>query len=421
MPPLAEDASPQPVPPWLDGFLDAHLDELVAFRRRLHAHPEVSWAEVETTAAVIDRLRVAGLSPSQLPESTGLVCDLATGTASSFEAPSDGRPVVALRADLDALAMEDEKDVAYRSTLPGVAHACGHDVHTTVVLGAALALAEAVKEGELTGAFRFIFEPAEEALPGGAPSVIDAGALGGVSSMLGVHCDPKIDVGQVALRTGPITSAADMARITILGPGGHTARPELTVNLLAVLGQVLSQVPERMAKAAAPAEVLVVFGSTHGGDAPNVIPTRATATATIRTPDVEAWEHAAELLDQATRAVVEPTGATLEFAYRKGVHPRSTLLPRPAPFAGRRPRWWGNTTPSRLNTAAVATVSPGMRARCPPRMPAWARSTRPPERPAPTSTPAPSTSTSGRLESGFDCWWGPHWPSATAWHPAESS
>ncbi len=238
MPPLAEDASPQPVPPWLDGFLDAHLDELVAFRRRLHAHPEVSWAEVETTAAVIGRLRVAGLSPSQLPESTGLVCDLATGTASSFEAPSDGRPVVALRADLDALAMEDEKDVAYRSTLPGVAHACGHDVHTTVVLGAALALAEAVEEGELTGAFRFIFEPAEEALPGGAPSVIDAGALGGVSSMLGVHCDPKIDVGQVALRTGPITSAADMARITILGPGGHTARPELTVNLLAVLGQV---------------------------------------------------------------------------------------------------------------------------------------------------------------------------------------
>ena len=98
MPPLAEDASPQPVPPWLDGFLDAHLDELVAFRRRLHAHPEVSWAEVETTAAVIGRLRVAGLSPSQLPESTGLVCDLATGTASSFEAPSDGRPVVALRA-----------------------------------------------------------------------------------------------------------------------------------------------------------------------------------------------------------------------------------------------------------------------------------------------------------------------------------
>lgn len=321
MPPLAEDAPPQPVPPWLDGFLDAHLDELVAFRRRLHAHPEVSWAEVETTAAVIGRLRVAGLSPSQLPESTGLVCDLATGTASSFEAPSDGRPVVALRADLGALAMEDEKDVAYRSTLPGVAHACGHDVHTTVVLGAALALAEAVEEGELTGAFRFIFEPAEEALPGGAPSVIDAGALGGVSSMLGVHCDPKIDVGQVALRTGPITSAADMARITILGPGGHTARPELTVNLLAVLGQVLSQVPERVAKAAAPAEVLVVFGSTHGGDAPNVIPTRATATATIRTPDVEAWEHAAELLEQATRAVVEPTGATLEFAYRKGVPP----------------------------------------------------------------------------------------------------
>ncbi|MCB1028256.1 MAG: amidohydrolase [Microthrixaceae bacterium] len=308
-------------PSWLDGFLESHGDELVAFRRRLHAHPEVSWAEIETTAAVIDRLRVAGMAPSQLPDSTGLVCDLGTGASSPFEAPPGDVPVVGLRADLDALAMEDEKDVDYRSTRPGVAHACGHDVHTTVVLGAALALAHAAEAGEVSGAFRFIFEPAEEALPGGALGVIDAGALAGVDSMLGVHCDPKIDVGQVALRTGAITSAADMARITIFGPGGHTARPERTVNLLAVLGEVLTQVPERVAKLAAPAEMSVVFGSTHGGDAPNVIPTRATATATIRTPDADAWEGAAGILEQATRQVVEPSGATLEFAYRKGVPP----------------------------------------------------------------------------------------------------
>ena len=202
---------PEGAYPWLDRFLEAHGEELVAFRRRIHAHPEVSWAEVETTAAEVDRLAVAGLKPVGLPDSTGLVCDLRTGAPSPFGASAGDQPIVALRADLDALAMEDDKDVAYRSTRPGVAHACGHDVHTTVVLGAALALAEAAEHGE-TGRVRFIFEPAEEALPGGALEVIESGALRGVGSMLGVHCDPKIDVGQVALRPGAITSAADMAR-----------------------------------------------------------------------------------------------------------------------------------------------------------------------------------------------------------------
>lgn len=306
--------------PWLEKFLDAHRDELVAFRRRLHASPEVSWAEVETTAAVIERLAVAGLRPAQLPESTGLVCDLDTGAPSPFVAAAGDQPIVALRADLDALAMEDDKDVAYRSTRPGVAHACGHDVHTTVVLGAALALNAAVERGE-PGRFRFIFEPAEEALPGGALEVIESGALRGVGSMLGVHCDPKIDVGQVALRPGAITSAADMVQITISGPGGHTARPELTVNLLGVLGRVLSEVPERVAKLAAPSELSVVFGSARGGDAPNVIPTKATATATVRTPDVERWEEAAGMVERATREVVESSGATVGIAYRTGVPP----------------------------------------------------------------------------------------------------
>ena len=314
-----------PVYPWLEQFLDAHRDELIACRRRLPAHPEVSWAELETTAAVIDRLAVAGLRPAPLPDSTGLACDLGTGASSPFVAGEGDQPIVALRADLDALAMEDDKDVAYRSTRPGIAHACGHDVHTTVVLGAALALAQAVDQGE-PGRFRFVFEPAEEALPGGALEVIDSGALRGVGSMLGVHCDPKIDIGQVALRAGAITSAADMARITISGPGGHTARPELTVNLLAVLGRVLTLVPERVAKLAAPAELSVVFGSTHGGDAPNVIPTQATATATVRTPDVDCWEKAAGLVEQAIRDVVEPTGATFEVAYRTGVPPSINAL-----------------------------------------------------------------------------------------------
>lgn len=154
---------------------------------------------------------------------------------------------------------------------------------------------------------------------------------------------------------------------------------------------------------------------------PTSFPTRATATATIRTPDVEAWEHAAELLEQATRAVVEPTGATLEFAYHpKACHPRSTLLPRPAPFAGRRPRWWGNTTPSRLNTAAVSSFAwyaPGARLVCPPgHVQPGLRSARPDIHSGAFDVDERSIGIGGSTVGG-----GPHWPSATAWHPAESS
>ncbi len=139
----------------LDAFLDGHLEELIAFRRELHAHPELSNEEHETTARVAERLRVAGLDPRTLPVGTGLICDLPT----KLRAP--GVPLVALRADLDELAMDDETTVPYRSQVPGVAHACGHDVHTTVVLGAGLALTRLLTlEGAPRGAVRLLFEPA---------------------------------------------------------------------------------------------------------------------------------------------------------------------------------------------------------------------------------------------------------------------
>ena len=196
----------------IDAFLEGHLDELIAFRRRVHAHPELSSQEFATTEAVASRLQVSGLVPQVFESGTGLICDIVVGNESDA---NDGPiPTIALRADLDALAMEDESTTPYRSTVPGVAHACGHDAHTTIVVGAGLLLQRLLaREGSPCGRVRLIFEPAEEALPGGAVGIIEDGYLKEVGAIYGLHCDPKIDVGTLGLNPGPITSAADLVEI----------------------------------------------------------------------------------------------------------------------------------------------------------------------------------------------------------------
>jgi amidohydrolase len=318
---MTGSSSPAPTPPspgsdpgvaaFLDRFLDAQREELIAFRRTLHAHPERSGEEHETTERVAERLRVAGLAPRLLPGGTGLVCDV--------RGPAPGR-TVALRADLDALAMDDEKDVPYRSQVPGVAHACGHDVHTTVVLGAGLALARVLTEpGAPAGGVRLLFQPAEEALPGGALEVIDAGGLDGVDLVYGLHCEPKLTTGRIGTRVGAITSAADLLTIRLHGPGGHTARPELTVDLVAEGARLARELPAAL-RERHPALALV-FGSFHAGDAPNVIPATAELAGTLRTADRDAWDDAPRALAEALAALLAPTGADFELDHVRGVPP----------------------------------------------------------------------------------------------------
>ena len=193
--------------------IDGRNEELIALRRRLHAEPELSFKEVAATDALAERLQLAGLSPQILASGTGLVCEIG----------SVG-PIVALRADIDALAMPDAKEgVSYRSRHDGVTHACGHDVHTSVVLGAGLALKDLADAGQLPGRVRLIFEPGEESVPGGAVEIVEAGWLNDVAAVYALHCDPKQDVGQVGSRIGSITSASDLLELTLRGPGGHTA------------------------------------------------------------------------------------------------------------------------------------------------------------------------------------------------------
>ena len=296
-------------------FVDAHRDELVAFRRHLHAHPELSNEEVQTTELVAERLLAAGLHPQVLPGGVGLLCDIGDG---------DGEgPVVALRADLDALAMDDESDVPFRSKVPGVAHACGHDVHTTVVLGAGLALREHLADGSSTGGrVRLLFESAEETVPSGAGDLIAAGAMRDVTAVFGLHCDPKRDVGSIGVRSGPLTAAADMITIELHGPGGHTARPHLTVDLVQVAARLATELPARVQDAVAPVgTALFVFGSLRAGDAPNVIPSRARLSGTFRTHDPEVWTLGAEVIPAAIEAILAGTGATFDLDHQRGVPP----------------------------------------------------------------------------------------------------
>ncbi|WP_431047719.1 amidohydrolase [Streptomyces sp. P1-3] len=296
---------------------EALRDELIAFRRDLHRYPELGNCEFRTTAAIKARLEQAGLSPRVLPTGTGLICDIG---------PKDtavgARPMLALRADIDGLPIPDTKTVAYRSTVPDRAHACGHDVHTTVVLGAGLVLAEMHRAGRLTHPVRLLFQPAEEVLPGGAADVVEAGALDGVGRILALHCDPKVEVGRIGLRTGAITSACDRLEVALNGAGGHTARPHLTTDLVTAAAKVATEVPALLARRVdARAGLAVTWGRLATGHTCNVIPQRAELSGTVRCLDLPAWREAPDLVHAAIDEIAALYGAKSEIEYVRGVPP----------------------------------------------------------------------------------------------------
>ncbi|HEU0102090.1 MAG TPA: amidohydrolase [Mycobacteriales bacterium] len=291
-----------------DLWLALHGEELVAVRRELHMHPELGRAEHRTTALLCDRLAAAGLSPTVLAGGTGVLCDIGTGEG----------PVVGLRADIDALPLQDEKDVPYRSRVPGACHACGHDVHTAVVLGAGLALAQQ----ELRGRVRLLFQPAEEVMPGGALDILAEGGAEGLSSIFALHCDPSLEVGRVGLKTGPITAAADSVSVRLRGPGGHTSRPHNTVDLVHALAVVATGLPDALGRLVDPrAGLCLVWGHVSAGVAANAIPREGQLRGTLRVLDKDAWEVAPQLVRRVVEGLVAPYGAVADVTYERGVPP----------------------------------------------------------------------------------------------------
>jgi amidohydrolase len=295
----------------LTPMVKSYADELVALRRDIHAHPELSWQEQRTTGLVRERLLAAGLQPRVLPTGTGLICDV-----------GDGDRVVALRADIDALPLVDRKDVPYASTVPGVCHACGHDMHTATVLGAGLVLADLAREGQLPGRVRLLFQPAEESPRSGARAIVDSGAVDGVERIFALHCDPKTAVGQVGLRVGAITASADQVHVRLTGKGGHTARPHLTGDLVFALGKVVTELPAALSRRIDPRAALsVVWGRIEAGKAPNAIPAEGEVEGTLRCLDQAAWEGAQELVEDLVRAIVAPYNVRAEVSYDRNVPP----------------------------------------------------------------------------------------------------
>lgn len=293
-------------------LLEGIEEELIAFRRDVHAHPELSYHEHRTTAAIADRLRAGGLEPRSVTP-TGLICDVGEGPISAV-----------LRADIDALPVAEETGAPWASTVPEVAHACGHDVHLTALLGAGLALdhLHRTTPGGLGGTIRLVFQPAEEVTPGGALTMVGAGVLEGVRRSFALHCDPTVDVGMVGSRIGPITAAGDTVTIRLHGHGGHTSRPHLTQDLVYALARLAADVPATLSRLIDPRHAIsLVWGHIESGHAPNAIPSSGLLSGTLRCLDVDGWNQVAEVLPDLVDRIAGPYGVQVDLEHRRGVPP----------------------------------------------------------------------------------------------------
>ncbi len=308
--PTTPDPSADPVERVINHVVEKHADDLVDLRRDLHRHPELSWEERRTTDRVVEVLELAGWRVARAQRS-GAIAEI-----------GEGDRVVALRADLDALPVHDVTEDPWSSTVPGVAHACGHDVHTAALVGAAHALAEVHERGQLRGRVRLLFQPAEEVMPGGAVHLVNHGALEDVERIFALHAEPAVDVGTIGVRTGPITSAADRIEVRLEGTGGHTSRPHLTGDLTFALAKITSELPAVLSRRMDPRSgVSVVWGVLRAGAAPNVIPDQGIAAGTVRILDSVAWAGVEAVVREAVLDIVRPYGVTAVVDYLQGVPP----------------------------------------------------------------------------------------------------
>ena len=306
--PIVADLGAGSGPAWLDSWLAEHAADVVGWRREIHSFPELGRVERRTTDLVARHLTAAGLNPRVLSGGVGLTCDIGFGES-----------CVALRADLDALPMQEDTELPFASTVNGVMHACGHDVHTAMLLGAGLALAAAPS---LPGRVRLIFQPAEEVQPGGAIDVIADGGLVGVDRIFALHCDPRLEVGKLGTRVGAITSACDVLEIRLTSPGGHTARPHLTADLVEALGLLITQLPLLLSRQVDPRSgTVLVWGAVHAGEAANAIPQHGVLRGTLRTADHATWGELEEIVRELVAPLLAPLGVGYSLEHMRGVPP----------------------------------------------------------------------------------------------------
>ena len=285
--------------------------QAIAWRRHLHAHPELSFEEYETSRYVEETLRSFDGLELDRPTPTSVVATL-RGTR-------PGR-VLALRADVDALPIQEETGLEFASTRPGVMHACGHDGHTAMLLGTAKALC--ARRDELAGEIRFVFQHAEEKLPGGARQLVEAGVMDGVDLVVGAHLASMKDVGKVGCPAGPMAAAADIFSAEIRGRGGHAAAPHKALDPIAVAAQVITNTQHLVSRTVDPiASAVVSITRIHAGTADNIIPESVELGGTVRTFDPEVRAGCGRGSSAIFRGVTEAHGATYTFEYEEGYAP----------------------------------------------------------------------------------------------------
>jgi amidohydrolase len=294
----------------LRAALQEALPELIALRRHLHAHPELSGHEQQTAALVAGELRELGWRVREAVGRTGVLAELGP------DCTGDGAPtpLAALRVDMDALPVEERSGLPYASLHQGVMHACGHDIHTTVGLGVARLLAPLASR--LSGRVRLLFQPAEETAQGAAWMLAD-GAMEGVDALFGVHVFPSLPVGTIGVRSGSLTAAAGELEVEVLGEGGHGARPHQSTDAIWIAARVVSGLQEAISRRLdALHPVVVSFGRIEGGQAFNVIADHVRLLGTVRCLDLELHAQLPGWIEDTVQALCVGHGGEARVRYR---------------------------------------------------------------------------------------------------------
>ena len=306
--PDTQSAAPVAAPP---ATVESVREEVIGWRRHLHRHPELSFHETRTAEFIASTLESFGGLEITRPTATSVMARLKGARPG---------PTLAIRADIDALPITERNTHDFVSTMPGVMHACGHDGHTSMLLGAVKVLVG--QRSNMVGEVRFIFQHAEELFPGGAEAIVEAGAMDGVDLVIGAHLWSPLAVGKVGVKAGPLMAAPDVVHLTIVGSGGHAAIPQQTVDPIVIAAQVITNLQHIVSRNVDPLQPSVLsITRIAGGTTNNVIPSSVELEGTVRTFDEALRTRIPELIERIVAGVTSAHGATYTMAYDRGYRP----------------------------------------------------------------------------------------------------
>lgn len=292
----------------INSKVDELADQLIDWRRHLHQYPELSFEEYETSNYVYDELNSFGGLELSRPTKTSVMARLIG------EKPGK---VVAIRADMDALPITEETDISFVSKKEGVMHACGHDAHTAMLLGAAKVLVD--MKDEIEGEVRFIFQHAEELFPGGASEMVKAGVMNGVDQIICAHVRSTLETGKIGAIAGPVLASPDTFAIDVLGRGGHAAKPHQNIDSVVIAAQVVINLQQIASRNIDPIDDIVLsVTQLHGGTADNITPDSVKIGGTVRSYDPQLRKEVPLMIEKIVKGITEAHGADYTFSYKEG-------------------------------------------------------------------------------------------------------